>query len=146
MAVGLPAERVMSSGSSSTLLVHLSPFPLSGEQFDFSMIEYTELFVYWPPPVKTQTQPWLFSGSALFLSLPGDHYFLFSSVYKIKLPILLHPSSALRDYAFLFLSPDCALMYLKFCKSFSFSFFFFFAFGMRLINFYGQSEKQFSAL
>lgn len=73
--------------------------------------------------MKRRTQPLLFPGSDLFLWLPGDHYFLFSSVYKIKLPILLHPSSALQDYPFLFLSLDCALMHFKFCKSSSFSFY-----------------------
>lgn len=82
-----------------------------------------ELFVYWSLSMRRQTQPLLFSGSDLFLWLPGDLCSLFPSVYKIKLPVLLHPSSTLSCSPFLFLSPDCALMHFTFCKSSSFSFY-----------------------
>lgn len=130
LAQGFKAElaqgwKGFSSESGRTLLMQLSPFPLSGEhpeQLDFSRRGCMELFVYWSS-VRRQTQPLLFSGSDLFLWLPGDHCFLFPLEYKIKLPVLLHPSSTLWCSPFLFLSPDYALMHFTFCKSSSFSFY-----------------------
>lgn len=67
--------------------------------------------------------------------------FFFSAVCKIKLPVVLYPSSMLQDYPLLLFPPDCALLHLKFCKSSSFPYYYIFAVGMRLISFYGQSKK-----
>lgn len=79
------------------------------------------IFVYRPPSMKDECSPCFFQVQ-ICCWLPGDHCFLFlCSVCKIKLPVVLYPSSVLQDFPLLLFPPDCALLHFKFCKSSSFS-------------------------